>query len=77
MYQIITVLPAIVALSLWAMWFEQGESSTPFKVVVLLLIASALWLQFLSEHGVVGLVMQTILAIVLLMWNAWQSARRW
>ncbi len=71
------MLPAIVALCLWAMWLEHGESSTLFKVVVLLLIASALWLQFLSEHGVVGLVMQSFLAILLLMWNAWHSARRW
>jgi hypothetical protein len=77
MYSIVTALPAVVALCLWATWFEHGESSTPFKVVVLLLIASALWLQFLSEHGVVGLVMQSFLAILLLMWNAWHSARHW
>lgn len=77
MYSIITALPAIVALCLWAMWFEHGESSTGFKALVLLLIASAAWLQFISDHGVVGLVLQSILAILLLMWNAWHSARRW
>jgi len=77
MYQIISVLPAIVAICIWAMWFEHGESSSAFKVVVLLLIAIAAWLQFFSSHGLFGLVMQAILAILLLIWNTWHSARRW
>lgn len=75
MSAILTVLPFIVSLVLWAHWFQEGGADPAWKVVVLLLALAAVHLQFFTSHWIVGLVLQVVLAIGLLLWNRWHAAR--
>lgn len=72
---VLTLLPFIVSLVLWAHWYQEGGAHLAWKGFVLLLALLAVYLQFFSAHSVVGLVLQVLIAIPLLLWNRWHDAR--
>lgn len=72
---VLTLLPFIVSLVLWAHWFREGDAHLAWKLVVLAVALYAVHLQFFSQHVVHGLVLQVVLAIGLLFWNRWHDAR--
>jgi UDP-N-acetylmuramyl pentapeptide phosphotransferase/UDP-N-acetylglucosamine-1-phosphate transferase len=72
---VLTVLPFIVTLVLWAHWHREGETHPAWKWAVLLLSLYAVRLQFFSDDWIAGLVLQVVLAIGLLLWNRWHDAR--
>jgi hypothetical protein len=75
MASVLTLLPFIVSLLLWAHWYREGEARLAWKLVVLLASLYAVRLQFFTPDWIAGLVMQVVLAIGLLLWNRWHEAR--
>lgn len=76
MYPMLTGLPAIIALLLWLDWFRQGGPMVG-KIVVLLVILGAASLQFLFDRPLLGLLLQVPVALGLLFWKRFDSARSW
>jgi hypothetical protein len=76
MYAILTGLPAILALLLWLDWFRQGGRIVG-KILVLLVILGAASLQFFFDRPLLGLLLQVPVALGLLLWKRFDSARGW
>lgn len=72
---VLTVLPFIVTLVLWAHWYREGDAHPLWKWTVLAVALYAVRLQFFTGDWIVGLVVQVVLAIALLLWNRWHDAR--
>lgn len=72
---LLTLLPPIVALVLWAQWYAEGDAHPAWKWTVLLLSLCAVWLQFFTETWAAGLLLQVVIATGLLLWNRWHDAR--
>lgn len=74
---LIGILPFLVAGYLYAIWAIEGASSTAAKALVFVLIAASAYLQFASAYPTTGLLLNSAIAIVLLICNRWQAAQRW
>ena len=72
---ILTLLPFIVSLVLWAHWYREGDAHPAWKWGVLLLSLYAVRLQFFTGDWIVGLLLQVVIAVGLLGWNRWHDAR--
>lgn len=75
MSSVLSLLPFIVSLVLWAHWYREGDAHPAWKFAVLLLSLYAVRLQFFTADWVAGLVVQVVVAIGLLLWNRWHEAR--
>jgi hypothetical protein len=72
---VLTLLPFIVSLVLWAHWYREGDAHPAWKWLVLGVSLYAVRLQFFSAQWLAGLIVQVLLAIALLAWNRWHEAR--
>ena len=62
-------VPVITSAALGLVFLRWGEAGPALKILGVLMFAAAVYLQFFSRHALVGLLLQTALALLLAMWR--------
>jgi hypothetical protein len=71
---VLLLIPAAASLVLGVVYLFFGDARPAFKVVGVLVFLVAVYLQFVSAHSLLGLLLQVALALCLALWLRLRSA---